>query len=230
MLRCAFRLSRFWRPQQFWLRHQRRPRRTTRIIRSACRSTAERGTTSPAVTLRWPSALNRHRAARPNASSIHISGARNCLRDHTIGGIAMSIEVHNDQLLFERKSEGTRSRMPPPQESRQHPARRDPASVRYTDLEAYPLAENECREQPKTGNRDCEKETVGDEFIKRPHDRTPLFDQFIRTFSDKSLKARRTDVSRLTFGTEIPVAQVAPLHRTPSGNNSWREPCRTGML
>jgi hypothetical protein len=49
--------------------------------------------------------LNLHRAARPNASSIHISGARNCLRDHIIGGIATSIEVHN-QLLFERKSEG----------------------------------------------------------------------------------------------------------------------------
>ena len=49
----------------------------------------------------------------------------------------------------------------------------------------YSLAENECREQPKTGNGDCEKETVGDEFIKRPHDRTPLFDQCIRTFSDK---------------------------------------------
>jgi hypothetical protein len=49
----------------------------------------------------------------------------------------------------------------------------------------YSLAENECREQPKTGNGDCEKETVGDEFIKRPHDRTPLFDQCIRTFPDK---------------------------------------------
>jgi hypothetical protein len=49
----------------------------------------------------------------------------------------------------------------------------------------YSLAENECREQPKTGNSDCEKKTVGNEFIKRPHDRTPLFDQCIRTFLDK---------------------------------------------
>jgi hypothetical protein len=47
------------------------------------------------------------------------------------------------------------------------------------------LAENECCEQPKTGSSDCEKETVGNEFITRPHDRTPLFDQCIRTFSDK---------------------------------------------
>jgi hypothetical protein len=46
------------------------------------------------------------------------------------------------------------------------------------------LAESEC-EHPKAGNGDCEKETVGNEFIKRPHDRTPLFDQCIRTFSDK---------------------------------------------
>ena len=46
------------------------------------------------------------------------------------------------------------------------------------------LAESEC-EQPKTGSGDREKETVGNEFITRPHDRTPLFDQCIRTFSDE---------------------------------------------
>ena len=45
------------------------------------------------------------------------------------------------------------------------------------------LAESEC-EHPKAGNGDCEKETVVDVFITCPHDRTPLFDQRIRTFSD----------------------------------------------
>jgi hypothetical protein len=48
----------------------------------------------------------------------------------------------------------------------------------------HALAESEY-EQPKTGSGDCEKETVGNEFITRPHDRTPLFDQCIRTFSDE---------------------------------------------
>ena len=35
------------------------------------------------------------------------------------------------------------------------------------------LAESEC-EHPKAGNGDCEKETVGNEFITCPHDRTPV--------------------------------------------------------
>lgn len=43
-------------------------------------------------------------------------------------------------------------------------------------------AKNECCEQSNTGSGDCEKETVGNEIITRPHDRTPLFDQCIRTF------------------------------------------------
>jgi hypothetical protein len=40
----------------------------------------------------------------------------------------------------------------------------------------HALAECEC-DQSKAGNGDCEKETVGNQFITRPHDRTSLFDQ-----------------------------------------------------
>jgi hypothetical protein len=46
-------------------------------------------------------------------------------------------------------------------------------------------AKNECCEQSNTGRGDCDKETVGNEIITRPHDRTPLFDQCIRTFWDQ---------------------------------------------
>jgi hypothetical protein len=43
----------------------------------------------------------------------------------------------------------------------------------------YPMsAEGEC-DHPKTGNGDREKETGSNEPMKRPHDRTPLFDQTI---------------------------------------------------
>ena len=40
------------------------------------------------------------------------------------------------------------------------------------------LAEGE-RKHPNTGSGDREKETVNNEPMKRPHDRTPLFDQTI---------------------------------------------------
>jgi hypothetical protein len=53
-----------------------------------------------------------------------------------------------------------------------------------SDELCHALAENERCEQPKTGSSDCEKETVGYKFITRPHDRTPWFDQCIRTCSD----------------------------------------------
>jgi hypothetical protein len=46
-------------------------------------------------------------------------------------------------------------------------------------------AKNECCEQSNTGSGDYEKETVGNEIITRPHDRTPLFDQRIRTLWDQ---------------------------------------------
>ena len=56
----------------------------------------------------------------------------------------------------------------------------------------HALAESEC-EQPKTGNGDCEKETVGNEFITCPHDRTPLFDQNIDRYAEPSIhRAART--------------------------------------
>jgi hypothetical protein len=35
------------------------------------------------------------------------------------------------------------------------------------------------RDHPETGSGDREKETVSNEQMKRPHDRTPLFDQTI---------------------------------------------------
>jgi hypothetical protein len=62
------------------------------IIRSACRPTAERATTSNAAIPRWRSAMRRHRAARHNASSIHTSRARECPR--VIGGIAASTKAY----------------------------------------------------------------------------------------------------------------------------------------
>jgi hypothetical protein len=53
------------------------------------------------------------------------------------------------------------------------------------------LAESEC-EHPKAGNGDREKETVRNEFITCPHDRTPLFDQCIRTFRvNSSIRGER---------------------------------------
>jgi hypothetical protein len=48
------------------------------------------GATSHAAIPRWRSALSRHRAARPSASSIHILRPRKCLRERIIGGIAAS--------------------------------------------------------------------------------------------------------------------------------------------
>jgi hypothetical protein len=58
-----------------------------------------------------------------------------------------------------------------------HRALRLDASGRreVSDKLCHALAESEC-DQPKTGNSDCKKETVGNEFITRPHNRTPLFD------------------------------------------------------
>ncbi len=40
----------------------------------------------------------------------------------------------------------------------------------------HALDENE-REHPKTGKRDRDEETIGNEFFKCPHDPNPLFDQ-----------------------------------------------------
>ena len=48
------------------------------------------GATSHAAIPRWRSALSRHRASPPSASSIHILRARMCQRVHIIGGIAAS--------------------------------------------------------------------------------------------------------------------------------------------
>ena len=41
------------------------------------------------------------------------------------------------------------------------------------------LDENE-REHTKTGKRDRDEETTGNEVIKGPHDQTPLFDQLCK--------------------------------------------------
>jgi len=40
------------------------------------------------------------------------------------------------------------------------------------------LADKECREYPKSGNGDCDKENPGNDFMPWPHDRTPLFNQY----------------------------------------------------
>jgi hypothetical protein len=42
-----------------------------------------------------------------------------------------------------------------------------------------PMSAEGERDHPKTGSCDREKETVSNEALKRPHDRTPLFDQTI---------------------------------------------------
>jgi hypothetical protein len=61
-----------------------------------------------------------------------------------------------------------------------------------SDKLRHALAESEC-DQPNTGNGDCEKETVGNEFITCPHDRTPLFDQNIDHYAEPSIhRAART--------------------------------------
>ena len=58
-----------------------------------------------------------------------------------------------------------------------------PALIRSAAERSYsacafriPLDENE-REHTKTGKRDRDEETTGNEVIKGPHDQTPLFDQ-----------------------------------------------------
>src|SRR5713226_7973103 len=50
--------------------------------------------TSNAAIPHWHSALDRHRAAPPSASSIHILRARKCPGNHIIGGILASTKYH----------------------------------------------------------------------------------------------------------------------------------------
>jgi len=41
----------------------------------------------------------------------------------------------------------------------------------------WPMSAEGERDHPNTGSGDREKETVSNEALKRPHDRTPWFDQ-----------------------------------------------------